>query len=202
MRQPFLKVEFLCLALGGALAPGCSSGSAAVAQGSPDSSAPITDSSLQTSDGGSGDAGRAVEGPPDSSGAGASVDAGAVDASATAPSGDAGVDPDLVCYGLAATGCAQCCAQRHPAGDPVYNTAFDDCFCAPPNGVDGLCQTQCAGSDCSSLPDAAPAVTGDPCDLCVQSLLGDGGSCRLKINSACQPNPDCVLYERCIDQCP
>ncbi|MDP9033990.1 MAG: hypothetical protein M3O50_04230, partial [Myxococcota bacterium] len=117
--------------------------------------------------------------------------------------GDAGVDPDLVCYGsLTAVGCTQCCAQHHPAGDPVYNTAFDDCFCAPPNGVSGLCQTQCANSDCSSLPDAAPSVTGDPCDNCVQPLLADGGTCRLQINSACQPSPDCVLYERCIDQCP
>ncbi len=118
--------------------------------------------------------------------------------------GDASADPDFACYGagLAAVPCTQCCDQRHPGGSTMYNTAFDDCFCSPPNGITGLCQTPCAQSDCSSMADAAPSVTGDPCDLCEQQQLADGGTCRMQINAACQSSTDCVLYEQCIGQCP
>jgi hypothetical protein len=108
---------------------------------------------------------------------------------------------DLACALLSGDGCPDCCATNHPVGEPVYDDVVNDCTCGPPNGTLGVCQTQCAQTDCSSDPDAGSSVTGDPCDLCEQQSLTDGG-CVAPLNTACQPVPDCVLYASCLNLCP
>jgi hypothetical protein len=107
---------------------------------------------------------------------------------------------DLACA-LSGDGCPDCCATNHATGENVYDDVFNDCTCGPPNGTLGVCQTQCAQTDCSSDPDAGSSVTGDPCDLCEQQSVSDGG-CVAPLNTACQPVPDCVLYAACLNLCP
>jgi hypothetical protein len=107
---------------------------------------------------------------------------------------------DLACS-LSGDACSACCATNHPVGEPVYDNVVNDCTCGPPNGTLGVCQTQCAQTDCSSDPDAGSSVSGDPCDLCEQQSVTDGG-CVAPLNTACQPVPDCVLYAGCVNLCP
>jgi hypothetical protein len=117
---------------------------------------------------------------------------------------DSGTDPDLPCYalGVPTLACEQCCGQHHTTGEPIYSGAFDTCICGPPDGASGPCDMACAQTDCSSAPDAAPAIPGDPCSTCEAPYLADGGQCANQINAACQRNPDCMRYANCIDQCP
>jgi hypothetical protein len=161
---------------------------------------------------GSGTSNGGVTPPPS---AGGSVDSGVlatpVDSGATTPppktpkpdSGtavDAG-SGDLQCYGQASDACYNCCVTNHPGGSTIYENAFYDCVCGPPVGTNGVCQSQCAQTDCSETGDAGP-VTGDPCDTCENAAVGDAGPCTALVNTACSASADCVAFSNCQDQCP
>jgi hypothetical protein len=98
--------------------------------------------------------------------------------------------------------CYTCCANNHPSGADTWNKAFFDCICAPPNGTQGLCQSQCVNTDCSSSADAGYPDAGDPCDICETDVTGADGGCTPSINSACTASADCVAFDNCVNNCP
>ena len=98
--------------------------------------------------------------------------------------------------------CYTCCANNHPSGADTWDNAFFDCICAAPNGTQGLCQTQCANTDCSSSADAGYPDAGDPCDICETDVTGADGGCTPSITSACTASADCVAFANCANNCP
>lgn len=163
---------------------GCSSQPAATIQGG------------ATNHAASGSSGAATGSTAPSGGSGAATGAAAPDASAASS--------DSSCAELSSDACWTCCNNNHPTGSQTYQSAFQVCTCAPPNGTLGACQVPCAQTDCSSDPDAGSSVTGDPCDLCEQASLNseEAGACVDPVNTACTPIADCVQFVNCMNQCP
>ena len=114
---------------------------------------------------------------------------------------DAGADsePAPECTGARAA-CVACCDQAHPNGSTTFGDALLACSCSPPVGTDGMCQSECAATECDPNNDAG-AKPGDACDLCQERALADGGACVTQVDKACT-DPDCVAYADCIDACP
>ena len=94
--------------------------------------------------------------------------------------------------------CYTCCANNHATGANIWDNAFFGCIC----GAQGLCQTQCANTDCSSSNDAGYPEAGDPCDICETNVTGADGGCSPSINSACNASADCVAFDNCVNNCP
>jgi hypothetical protein len=122
--------------------------------------------------------------------------------SSSGGSADGGVS-DTACDMMSTSdACYTCCANNHVSGANIWNTAFFDCICAAPNGTQGLCQSQCANTDCSSSADAGSPDAGDPCDICETDVTGADGGCTPSINSACTASADCVAFDNCVNNCP
>jgi hypothetical protein len=121
---------------------------------------------------------------------------------------DAGSVPDssvadLACDSMSTDDlCVACCTNNHPSGSMTYDNALYDCVCGPPVGTQGICQSQCASTDCSAAADAGSSEAGDPCDVCTsQSVASDGGACASSVNSMCGQDPDCLAFSNCVDNC-
>lgn len=173
---------------------GCSSSSSGgptefggSSSGGGDSSATSSGSS-----GGSGSGGSSGSGGGSGSGSGSSS-GGAADGGISDNGCDMMTDAEA-CYG--------CCANNHPSGANTWNTAFFGCICGAASGTQGVCQTQCANTDCSSSQDAGYPEAGDPCDLCETNATAPDGGCTPSIESACKASPDCVAFDNCVSNCP
>lgn len=97
--------------------------------------------------------------------------------------------------------CYTCCANNHASGADIWNNAFFACICDG-NGTQGLCQTQCANTDCSSSGDAGYPDAGDPCDICETNATNADGGCAPSIDTACNASADCVAFNNCVNNCP
>jgi hypothetical protein len=122
--------------------------------------------------------------------------------SGSTPLPDSGV-ADLACESLPTDDqCWNCCTNNHTSGSTVWNNAFYDCVCGPPDGTQGICQTQCAQTDCSAAYDAGGPEAGDPCDTCENDSLGtDGGACASSVGTLCGQSPDCLAFSNCFNNC-
>jgi hypothetical protein len=146
----------------------------------------------------SGSGGGSGSGGSSSSGGGSGGGSG----SSSGGAADGGVSDNACDMMTDAGACYGCCANNHTSGANTWNTAFFGCICAAPNGTQGLCQTQCANTDCSSSQDAGYPEAGDPCDLCETNATAPDGGCAPSINSACSASPDCVAFNNCVNNCP
>jgi hypothetical protein len=133
-----------------------------------------------------------------SSGGGSSGGSG----SSSGGSTDGGVSDNACDMMTDGEACYECCSNNHTSGANIWNTAFFDCICAAPNGNQGLCQTQCANTDCSSSADAGAPEAGDPCDTCENDVTGADGGCTPGITTACNASTDCVAFNNCVNNCP
>lgn len=149
-------------------------------------------SSGNTSSSGSGSGGSSSSGGGSGGGSGSS----------SGGSADGGVSDNACDMMSTDDACYNCCANNHTSGANIWNTAFYDCICSPPNGNQGLCQTQCANTDCSSSADAGAPEAGDPCDTCETDVTGADGGCTPGITSACNASADCVAFNNCVNNCP
>jgi hypothetical protein len=184
-------------------ATGCSSGSSGTTgAGSGPDSGNNDNTGSSSGSGSSGGSGSGSGGLP-------TQDSGVVDAgvnpppdSGSTPSPDSGV-ADLACESLPTDDqCWNCCTNNHPSGSTVWNNAFYDCVCGPPDGTQGICQTQCAQTDCSAAYDAGGPEAGDPCDTCENDSLGtDGGACASSVGALCGQSPDCLAFSNCFNNC-
>src|SRR5260370_1397653 len=166
---------------GGNPPPVSGSGAGTTASGSGNGSGAGTGSSSGSGSGaisGSGSGAMAISGGLGAHSGGSGASASGAGTGTGSPSGDAGAGSDLACIVLTTSAaCDTCCTNNHPVGEQAYQDAIGNCICGPPNGTNGVCQTQCAQTDCSSDQDAS-SITGDPCDLCqTQAVDGDGGAC-------------------------
>jgi hypothetical protein len=178
-----------------------SSGAGTTTSGSGDGSGAGTGSSSGGSSGAGSSGAMAISGSLSTQSGASGASASGAGAS-TGSTSDAGAVSDLSCAQLSPAACDTCCTNNHPVGEQAYQDAIDNCICGPPNGTNGVCQTQCAKTDCSGDQDAS-SVTGDPCDLCqTQAVDGDGGACASQVSAACNAVADCVTFLACEDQCP
>jgi hypothetical protein len=120
----------------------------------------------------------------------------------TADDAGAGADAnDMVCDIMPTDdGCWTCCENNHPSGSTTYENAFYDCVCGPPVGTNGVCQTQCASTDCSNNDDSGAPQPGDPCDTCESNATNPDGGCASALATACT-TPDCLAFSNCVNNC-
>lgn len=185
-------------------ATGCSSGSSGTTgAGSGPDSGNNENTGSSSGSGSSGGSGSGSGGLPTQD-SGVVVDAGVNPPpdSGSTPAPDSGV-ADLACESLPTDEqCWNCCTNNHPSGSTVWNNAFYDCVCGPPDGTQGICQTQCAQTDCSASYDAGGPEAGDPCDTCENDSLGtDGGACASSVGALCGQSPDCLAFSNCFNNC-
>jgi len=198
LKHSAVRMVIVCSAIFGSI----------VACSSPDTGGGSTSTTTQKSTSGSGNNGGAANNSSgDNGGTGGGNNGGGTDGNT---GGNTGGDPDggsapagsdSACAAMA-TGdaCGMCCDNNHAAGIKILDDAYGSCLC----GASGVCQTQCAKSDCSMDQNAPAPTAGDACDKCEQTNApGDGsGKCDKAADTACNADTDCAALYKCYDSCP
>ncbi len=119
--------------------------------------------------------------------------------------------------------CVKCCAMDDPDGSATYVEDINACACTPSlcgpvddAGVEdaGLDVSADGGDEGGSTSDgglgtgacsvACGGKMADPaCSVCrAETLKVDGGACYATVRSACEGDPGCKGYLKCVASCP
>lgn len=83
--------------------------------------------------------------------------------------------------------CMSCCSSAHQNGSDTFYGTLIDCLCRPQN-----CAYDCDTTMCNPI---APTQPDAYCNACIQQY---SGSCQNSVSAACNSDPDCVAFDKCV----
>ncbi len=145
------------------------------------------------------DAGALDGGAGTDAGATTTTTDGATSADGAKPTGDGAADGSTGTDGSVKAGecgdkptkqtCTECCTNAYLDGAAAFIGATIDCFCVP-----ARCQAECATTLCD------PVTPKDPDAKCNTCLSGKNAECTAAVSAACGADPDCVKFNKCMNE--
>jgi hypothetical protein len=163
-------------------------------------------SSSGTDGGGAKDVQTAVDSPSESSSKDVMItpeEAGEEASMMDGPAGEAGA-----CKAVAKADCKSCCEKAHPNGHKMHTAAQLSCACEP-----ALCGPLEGGKgfDSGALDEGAckdscgtTTIPSPDCGKCLNTATGTKkapGSCYTSVSTACNAEPECVAFTKCLVDC-
>ena len=104
--------------------------------------------------------------------------------------------PELLCW--ASTYCSECCQEDYAQGLRDWTFYIVECACTNYYDAGAPCYSVCAHDFCAT---SSVSAAGDPCAVCLDSVMADGGVCSAAVATACASDTACAPYVACANGC-